>query len=173
MMLAMRCMKSRVQTSSTEARPLACRLNLFNRLTRNAGSQPNPPGHVIRAVNFKLCGITGSMKAADHCDRVDSSICQAGSLMLLSPRSAITRCTTGNARASRDLVQLVIQVASVTNLTPPLEYQMGPRQPATWSSLPESLAARILRHAFQATGRSVQQRLQLSLVCRRGCSGFY
>ena len=45
---------------------------------------------------------------------------------------------------------------------------MGSRQltDADWSSLPAPLAKRILRQAFQDSGRSLASWLRLSLVCK-------
>ena len=37
---------------------------------------------------------------------------------------------------------------------------------ASWSSLPEPLAARILQSAFYDSGRALSQRARMSLVCR-------
>ncbi len=47
---------------------------------------------------------------------------------------------------------------------------MGVHQPtdASWSDLPALLAERILREAFQASKRSLLQRLRMILVCKCG-----
>ena len=43
---------------------------------------------------------------------------------------------------------------------------MGQPRHASWSSLPAPLAERIVRQAFENSGRAVLQWLRLSLVCR-------
>lgn len=69
-----------------------------------------------------------------------------------------------------DLQDVVAGLLACSSEPPPLQQEMGCHQPAraTWSSLPEPLAERILQQAFHNSGRALPQWLQLSLVCKCG-----